>query len=66
MLAGNRSQLTTLKRGDETVAKAEKQIQIVYDEESILNRLVVVLREPCFQGGTDGLQPMSSRLRRPG
>ena len=35
---GNKSQFTTLKKGESSVQRCEKQLLIVYDEQSIMDR----------------------------
>ena len=36
--SGNKSQFTTLKKGDASVQRCEKQLLVVYDEQSIMDR----------------------------
>lgn len=36
--SGNKSQFTTLKKGESSVQRCEKQLLIVYDEQSIMDR----------------------------
>ena len=35
---GNKSHLTTLKKGDQSVQRTEKQLLVIYDEDSIMDR----------------------------